>query len=558
MSNEVEQFWKVMAPTYDSVVDETIGERLRPAVADRISSEGRLGMVAEFGCGTGYFTEALARQAEEVMATDLSKDMLARAGERLRDLKNVTLSNEDCMKTSLPGEAFDTVFMALVLNLVPEPARALDEAWRILRPGGTLLIANPDWGFLDMDTLVKSGQRLLLNYRKAVEDHPLPGENMGEDRLKKLVEDAGFRIASMELIRDVSDSSNCTMEYLRAVKSRDLPAGSTASRFITEIAGDRIVISVKSLVKNYGQVTAVCNVTFRVRRGEIFALLGPNGAGKTTIVEILECLKSPTRGYINILGDDVLLGDPMGNVMMGSDMSYQCIKEKIGVLPQSFSAFDLLTVAENIDYFGRMYPKRVDTNELMREISLWEKRNSLFKNLSGGLKQRVGIALALVNDPEIVFLDEPSAGLDPRSRRDLWAAIHRLKARGKTVFLTTHYMDEAYQLADRIAVIHRGSIVAEGTPDDLIQRFGGPSTLVVRGLNARGRDHLLHAFPEGHANGDELLVALSPDDGVASISRAAALISSNSLSCKEIYVQRPTLDDVFLHLTGEQLVEGGD
>ena len=158
---------------------------------------------------------------------------------------------------------------------------------------------------------------------------------------------------------------------------------------------------------------------------------------------MIECLKTPTSGSIYIMGLDIRRDEMK-------------IKQKIGVLPQSFNAFDWLTVYENIDYFGQMYPKHVSVDGLIEMFDLKDKRNVLFKNLSGGLKQRVGIAIALVNDPEIVFLDEPTTGLDPRARRDVWEAVKELKRRGKTVFLTTHYMDEAYYLADRVDIIHKG------------------------------------------------------------------------------------------------------
>lgn len=315
------------------------------------------------------------------------------------------------------------------------------------------------------------------------------------------------------------------------------------------------VIEVKYLVKNYGGFTAVCGVTFNVMKGEVFALLGPNGAGKTTIVEILELLKTPTRGFVSILGDEVLTGIPAGNIFTGMDRNYGRIKEKIGVLPQNSSAFDLLTVYENVDYFARMYEAPLSVDRLIDEFDLKEKRNTLYKNLSGGLKQRVSIALALVNDPDIVFLDEPSAGLDPRSRRDVWDAIKKLKARGKTVFLTTHYMDEAYQLADRICVIHKGTVVAEGTPEDLINRYGGASMLILRGCNADSRERLASGL-RGTVDGNDVQVKLPEGDGVATIMKAAAIIQDGGLRCKDLYVKRPTLDDVFLNLTGEQLHNG--
>ncbi len=317
------------------------------------------------------------------------------------------------------------------------------------------------------------------------------------------------------------------------------------------------VIEVKYLVKNYGKFTAVCGVSFNVVRGEVFALLGPNGAGKTTIVEILELLKSPTRGFVNIFGNEVLTGIEAGNFFTGMDRDYEGIKENIGVLPQGFNSFELLTVYENIDYFARMYSKHISIDGLIEELGLNDKRNTLFKDLSGGLKQRVGIAIALVNDPDIIFLDEPTTGLDPRSRRDMWEAIKSLKARGKTIFLTTHYMDEAYHLADRICVIHKGSLVAEGSPEDLINQYGGGNTLVIRECSADAIDPLVKSILDSRSDGNSVLAKLPEGDSIATLSKAISIIKSGSYSCKEIYVKKPTLEDVFLNLTGEKLVEGG-
>jgi ABC-2 type transport system ATP-binding protein len=317
------------------------------------------------------------------------------------------------------------------------------------------------------------------------------------------------------------------------------------------------IISVKYLVKNYGKFTAVCGVSFNVARGEVFALLGPNGAGKTTIVEILELLKSPTRGFVSIFGNAVLTGIEAGNLFTGMDRDYTGIKERIGVLPQGFNSFELLTVYENIDYFARMYSKHISIDGLIEELGLKDKRNTLFKDLSGGLKQRVGIAIALVNDPEIIFLDEPTTGLDPRSRRDVWDAIRSLKARGKTVFLTTHYMDEAYNLADRIRVVHKGKLVAEGSPEDLINHYGGGNTLVIRECSAGAVELLLRSIPDSRADGHSVLAKLPEGDSMATLSKALSIINSGSYSCKEIYVKKPTLEDVFMNLTGEKMAEEG-
>jgi ABC-2 type transport system ATP-binding protein len=205
-----------------------------------------------------------------------------------------------------------------------------------------------------------------------------------------------------------------------------------------------------------------------------------------------------------------------------------------------------------------MYHKHENVDDLIEMFDLKDKRNTLFKNLSGGLKQRVGIAISLVNDPEIIFLDEPTTGLDPRARRDVWEAIRSLKAKGKTVFLTTHYMDEAYYLADRIDVIHKGKIIADGSPEDLINQYGGGNTLIIRECSDAARDRLLKAIPNSRASGSDVLASLPQNDGVASIMQAVSAINDGGLACKEIYVKKSTLEDVFLNLTGEALAPGAN
>jgi len=303
-----------------------------------------------------------------------------------------------------------------------------------------------------------------------------------------------------------------------------------------------IVIKVESLVKKYGKFTAVDGISFSIRRGEIYAFLGPNGAGKTTTVETLECLKTPTSGSVSIMGYDVRKDEMK-------------IKGKIGVLPQSFSTYDWLTVYENINYFGKAYPRHADIDKLIDVFGLKEKRNSLFRSLSGGLKQRVGIAIALINDPEIVFLDEPTTGLDPKARRDVWAAIKELKSHGKTVLLTTHYMDEAYYLADRICIIHKGKIIAEGTPEELIDRYGGGNTLIIRECSPEALEHLSRDMPGSKIMGNDLQTPLPQGNGMENIIKAVSVIDGDKLSCKEIYVKKSSLEDVFLNLTGEALIQ---
>jgi ABC-2 type transport system ATP-binding protein len=221
--------------------------------------------------------------------------------------------------------------------------------------------------------------------------------------------------------------------------------------FMTRSADDAIVV--EALTKCYGDLRAVDDVSFTVRQGEVFAFLGPNGAGKTTTVEIIETLRTPTSGKVRVLGMDVTTRK-------------RDIIPRIGVLPQGFSSFDRITVRESLQYYARLFGcPHADIDGLMDLTNLKEKTDVQFKNLSGGLKQRLGIAIALVNDPEVVFLDEPTTGLDPHARRAVWDVLLGLKRRGKAVFLTTHYMDEAELLADTVAIISQGKLVAIGSPD---------------------------------------------------------------------------------------------
>jgi ABC-2 type transport system ATP-binding protein len=558
------KFWGEISRVYDDVIDSAIGKNLRPSALEKLGRENGLGRSLELGCGTGYFTKALARASDSVIATDFSEEMLAKAMERLKDVCNVTLQKEDCMKTSFPDDSFDTVFMALVLNYVPDTAAALSEVCRILKPGGRIIIVNPDNSFISEARKMMSTYKLMVGYGEAQARYPQTFRNLPIDDLGRLLESAGLKTEGSELIRDDAGSIyDCTIdaiEYVRAVKATedfDLLVSIVKSHGMH--GSPENAIEVKYLVKNYGKFTAVCGVSFNVARGEVFALLGPNGAGKTTIVEILELLKTPTRGFVSIFGNAVLTGvhtELGGNPFPGESRSYRGIKEKIGVLPQGFNSFELLTVYENIDYFARMYAKHIDIEHLIEELGLKEKRNALFKDLSGGLKQRVGIAIALVNDPDIIFLDEPTTGLDPRSRRDVWDAVKALKARGKTIFLTTHYMDEAYNLADRICIIHKGRIVAEGSPEALINKFGGGNTIVIRDCCAEALDPLAKAIPGSYVEGNSVLAKLHEGDGIASIEKVVEVIEAGGFSCKEIYVKKPALEDVFLNLTGERLMEG--
>jgi ABC-2 type transport system ATP-binding protein len=304
------------------------------------------------------------------------------------------------------------------------------------------------------------------------------------------------------------------------------------------------VVQVEKLSKKYKDTVAVNGISFSLAKGEVFAFLGPNGAGKTTTVEILECLRAPTGGQAKVLDYDVSKRSDQGE-----------IRKRIGVLPQDFNAIDRLTVRENIDYFGAMFDHQLDADQLIELVDLKDKRDAQFKTLSGGLKQRVGLAVALVNDPALVFLDEPTTGLDPRARRDVWYVIERLKKQGKTVFLTTHYMDEAEYLADTVSIIDHGQIIASGTPDQLIDTHGGKKTLIIRDAGQEGLNQLPPGLPKAELrNAGDLAIPLKNGE----LTSILMSIAQTPLHDKEIEVRRPTLDDVFLNLAGRRVSEEGN
>ncbi len=304
------------------------------------------------------------------------------------------------------------------------------------------------------------------------------------------------------------------------------------------------VVQVEKLSKKYKDTVAVNGISFSLSKGEVFAFLGPNGAGKTTTVEILECLRAPTGGQAKVLDYDVSKRSDQGE-----------IRKRIGVLPQDFNAIDRLTVRENIDYFGAMFDHQLDADQLIELVDLKDKRDAQFKTLSGGLKQRVGLAVALVNDPALVFLDEPTTGLDPRARRDVWYVIERLKKQGKTVFLTTHYMDEAEYLADTVSIIDHGQIIASGTPDQLIDTHGGKKTLIIRDAGQESLKQLPPGLPKAELrNAGDIAIPLNNGE----LTNILISLGQTPLDDKEIEVRRPTLDDVFLNLTGRRVSEEGN
>jgi ABC-2 type transport system ATP-binding protein len=295
-------------------------------------------------------------------------------------------------------------------------------------------------------------------------------------------------------------------------------------------------IVVEGLEKNYGRLRAVDGVSFSVQKGEVFSLLGPNGAGKTTTIEILEGLRQQDGGTAKVL--DL---DPWSK---GYDLH-----KRIGVIPQGFKFLDYPTPREAIAYYGALFGKKVDPDEMLRRVILEEAANTWFQNLSGGQKQKLGMALSLVNDPEVIFLDEPTTGLDPQARRAVWEVIRKLKKEGRTVMLTTHYLEEAEELADRVAIMNHGKIVAMGTSDQIEEKYGSGQRMFVRA----GED-LLKFLRE-----NTKLKAELTGNGVVSISLrdrddamvALGAIEESGCSWADLTVRRDSLEDVFLRLVGE-------
>lgn len=302
-------------------------------------------------------------------------------------------------------------------------------------------------------------------------------------------------------------------------------------------------IVVDGLTKDYGDLRAVNDVSFTVRQGEVFAFLGPNGAGKTTTVEIIETVRTSTSGRVRVLGMDVA-------------SRKREIIPRIGVLPQGFTSFDRITVAESIRYYSRLFGRTAtDVDGLMDLTELREKRDVQFKNLSGGLKQRLGIAIALVNDPEVVFLDEPTTGLDPHARRSVWDVLQGLKNKGKTVFLTTHYMEEAELLADTVAIISRGRIVAVDSPARLTDMHSEQLRVTLTPGDAASIDVIQRmGFTPARTVDDGIYVPVHTTDDVLGI--LAAIRKAGLPAPLGLDVRKPNLEEVFLKLTGEPPAEG--
>jgi ABC-2 type transport system ATP-binding protein len=299
-------------------------------------------------------------------------------------------------------------------------------------------------------------------------------------------------------------------------------------------------IEVSGLEKSYGNLRAVDGVSFSVQKGEVFSLLGPNGAGKTTTIEILEGLRSQDSGTAKVLEMDPW------------QRGYE-LHKRIGVIPQGFKFLDYPTPKEAVSYYATLFDRKVDPDELLKRVILDDAANIWFQHLSGGQKQKLGMALSLVNDPEVVFLDEPTTGLDPQARRAVWEVIRKLKTEERTVMLTTHYLEEAEELADRVAIMNHGKIVAMGTTDDIESKYGSGQRMIVKA----GED-LLRFLKENtklQVQGDHGSVTIflrNKDDAIV----ALGAIEESGTDWGDLTVRRDSLEDVFLKLVGEEGTQG--
>jgi ABC-2 type transport system ATP-binding protein len=292
------------------------------------------------------------------------------------------------------------------------------------------------------------------------------------------------------------------------------------------------VIEIEGLHKSYGDFEAVGGIDVHVDRGEVFALLGPNGAGKTTATEILEGYRQRSAGTVQVLGFDPAKGE-------------HALKQRIGIVLQSTGVDPFLTVRETVEMYGGYYPNPRPTDEVIDVVGLSEKRDERVRRLSGGQQRRLDVAIALAGDPELLFLDEPTTGFDPSARRNAWEMVKNLVALGKTVWLTTHFMDEAQYLADRVAVIANGVIVAEGPPSSLAGRDQMQTTIKFRLAAGAPAPPELGQVPDGSG-----MLRVSTNQPTKIVHELTGWALDNGVDLDVFEVTRPSLEDVYLELTG--------
>lgn len=300
------------------------------------------------------------------------------------------------------------------------------------------------------------------------------------------------------------------------------------------------IIEVQGLYKSYGDLKAVQNISFAVARGEVFGMLGPNGAGKTTTMEIVEGLRESDSGSVEVLGLNI-------------KREPRHVKARIGVQLQTTALYPYLTVSEVLDLFGSFFPRALSVRQLLGLVRLEDSRRKLCTHLSGGQQQRLSVALALVNDPEILFLDEPTAGLDPQARHNIWEVVEFARQRKKTVFLTTHYMEEAERLCDRVAIIDYGQIIATDRPEDLITQNFREEAIEFELAHPVEKEELGRLAGATNVVMENGKVTVYSTLVPATISDLLDLARNRSFQVADLRVHRATLEDVFLKLTGRRI-----
>jgi ABC-2 type transport system ATP-binding protein len=305
---------------------------------------------------------------------------------------------------------------------------------------------------------------------------------------------------------------------------------------------DDPVIYARDLRKSYGSLEAVKGIDFEVRAGEVFGLLGPNGAGKTTTVEILEGLRPRSSGEVQVLGFD-------------PDRQKQALKDRIGVCLQATNLPDKMRVHEAMDLFASFYTRCVDGDKILRRLQLWEKREAAYATLSGGQKQRLALALALINDPQMLFLDEPTSGLDPQVRLEIRDLIEELRAEKRTILMTTHYIEEAERLCDRVAIIDDGVIIATGSPRELQEKSATQSGIEIK-LTQPLRERAVPDFADAISTSvseDARQLTVQSSRPARTLVELVKWIDAQDYELDDVHLKRPTLEDVFIEMTGKKL-----